>query len=76
MFPASQLSGLSGAGAESSAMIARQAPCKLHAGDHSFLRMSRQISPVCSERAARDHISGRLSLYPGARRRTLKCTFG
>lgn len=47
MFPASQFKGLSASGAESRAMTARQAACRLHAGDHSFFRMSRQISPVC-----------------------------
>lgn len=47
MLPASQLRGLSASGAASSAITARQAACRLQAGDHSFFKMSRQISPVC-----------------------------
>lgn len=46
MLPASQLRGLSASGAASSAITARQAACRLQAGDHSFFKMSRQISPV------------------------------
>mmetsp|Transcript_13740 Transcript_13740/g.40617 ORF Transcript_13740/g.40617 Transcript_13740/m.40617 type:complete len:252 (-) Transcript_13740:131-886(-) len=46
MLPASQLSGLSAAGSESSARMAQQAACRPQAGDHWLLRMSRQISPV------------------------------
>jgi hypothetical protein len=46
IFPASQFNGLSAAGSSRREMIARQADCKFQAGDHSFFRMSRQISPV------------------------------
>jgi len=37
---------LSGAGSANNATIARQADCKDQAGDHSFFKMSKQISPV------------------------------
>ena len=46
MFPASQFSGESGAGSDRIATIARQEDCKVHAGDHSFFKISRHISPV------------------------------
>ena len=46
MFPASQLSGLSAAGSCKSDIIALHADCKLHAGDHSLFKISKQISPV------------------------------
>src|SRR5690606_26990930 len=45
--PASQLSGLSPSGSLSSAMMALHADCKLQIGDHSFFKISKQISPVC-----------------------------
>ena len=45
MFPASQFQGLSTSGSASRAMIARQAPSRLQAGDQFFFRMSRQIDP-------------------------------
>lgn len=45
--PASQFNGLSAAGADNKAITARQAACKLQAGDHSFFKISKQISPVC-----------------------------
>ena len=38
---------LSAAGSPRRAIIALEADCSDHAGDHSFLRMSRHISPVC-----------------------------
>ena len=38
---------LSAAGSPRRAIIALEADCNDHAGDHSFLRMSRHISPVC-----------------------------
>lgn len=41
-----QSSHLSCAGSESSAMMALQAEWRLQAGDHSFFRMSKHISPV------------------------------
>jgi len=46
--PASQLSGESGAASLMSARIAWHTLCSVHAGLHAFLRMSRQISPVCA----------------------------
>ena len=41
---------LSCAGSESNATMARHAECKLHAGDHSFFKISKQISPDCRQR--------------------------
>jgi hypothetical protein len=46
MLPASQLSGDDASGSESRARTARQADRSPHAGDHSFFRMSKQMSPV------------------------------
>ena len=46
--PASQLSGLSGAGSLIRASTAWHTLSNVHAGLHAVLRMSRQISPVCS----------------------------
>mmetsp|Transcript_25061 Transcript_25061/g.57589 ORF Transcript_25061/g.57589 Transcript_25061/m.57589 type:complete len:95 (-) Transcript_25061:353-637(-) len=46
MFPASQFNGDSASGSDKSANTARQAAWRPHAGDHSFFRMSRQISPL------------------------------
>ena len=44
--PASQFSGESGAGCAISDRMARHTLCKVHAGLHALLRMSKQISPV------------------------------
>ena len=46
MFPASQFNGDSASGSDSNANTARHAACKPHAGLHSFLSISKHISPV------------------------------
>ena len=46
IFPASQLRGESASGALRRAMMARHAACNPQAGDHSFFRISKQMSPV------------------------------
>ena len=48
--PASQLRGLSGSGAESSASTAWHTAWSVQAGLHVVLRMSKHTSPVCARR--------------------------
>ena len=62
-FPASQLSGESGAASLMSATMAWHVDCSVQAGLHAFFRMSRQISPVCAHvPATREHVRAFLLL--------------